>query len=226
MKFSLLSLLHYHFIWQLELIERKKCVLFKLDLMLNKNDIDFYLNIFKGLNLADIAALAKMGSIKKIRAGTIYIAEGSRSQRLAYIQKGLIRVYRTKENGDEITLMIRWEKQFVASIDSIVMQRSARFLYQALEDTIVLELDYGTAKAIIDQNPRLSAYRTDILLQMIAQAMDRIEAFVSQSPEERYVDLIREKPGINNRVPDKYLATLLGITPVSLSRIRRRISKG
>jgi DNA-directed RNA polymerase subunit F len=86
-----------------------------------------------------------------------------------------------------------------------------------------LELDYKTAQGIIDNNPKLSSSRNTFLTNMLGQAMDRIESFVLLSPEERYNKLIAEKPDITNRVPDKYLATMLGITPVSLSRIRKRI---
>jgi FixJ family two-component response regulator len=59
---------------------------------------------------------------------------------------------------------------------------------------------------------------------MLAQSMDRIESFVLLSPEERYRQLVEQKPNIVNRVPNKYIATFLGITPVSLSRLRRRMA--
>ena len=55
--------------------------------------------------------------------------------------------------------------------------------------------------------------------------MNRLEAFVLLTPEERYQELISSNPTLINRVPDKYIANIIGITPVSLSRIRKRLAK-
>jgi CRP-like cAMP-binding protein len=192
--------------------------------MLSQDDISFYLTVFKELALGDILELTRLSKTQKLKAGEIYIAEGSVSHKLAYIKSGLIRTYYLKENGDEITMMLRWENQFLASVDSIIFEQPSRFVYQALEDTTLMEVDYYKAQPIINKSPRLSSSRHSFLLTMLGQAIDRIEDFVLLSPEERYLKLLHEKPNINNRVPDKYLATMLGITPVSLSRIRKRIA--
>lgn len=192
--------------------------------MLSQEDISFYLSVFKGLDLKDVYDLFKLSSTRKIKAGEVYIDEGSSSQKLAYIRKGLIRAYHIKPNGDDITLILRWENQFIASHDSIIFKQPSRFIYQALEDTIVLEMDYAKAEPILDNNPRLSATTKTILQHMLAETLQRVEMFVLCTPEERYLQLVQEKPDILNRVPNKYLATLLGITPVSLSRIRKRIA--
>lgn len=192
--------------------------------MLNAEDISLYWSVFKGLKPHDIMALAKLAHTKKLKAGEVYIQQGSTSQRLAYIRSGLIRTYSLKENGDDITLMLRWEDQFVASVDSVIFGNPSRFIYQALEDTVLMEVDYLKAKPLIDKSPELSVSSNSFIMHMLGQAMERVEEFVLLSPEERYLKLIQEKPGINNRVPDKYLATMLGITPVSLSRIRKRIA--
>lgn len=193
--------------------------------MLSPDDISFYLGIFKGLTLADLTEILKMSHIRRIPANGIYIDEGSVSKKLGLIRKGLIRAYRIKENGDDVTLMLRWENQFVASHDNIILNQPSRFIYQALEDTVLMELDYSRVDGILDSNPKLSSHRNLFLLRMLAEALERMESFVLQTPEERYLQLLQDKPDIFNRVHNKYLATLLGITPVSLSRIRKRISQ-
>ena len=129
-----------------------------------------------------------------------------------------------KENGDEVTVLLRWENQFVTSHDSILWHKPSRFIYQALEDTTLIEMDYNKAQEIADRNPLLANNRNILLTHMLAQSIDRVESFVLLSAKERYLKLVHEKPDIVNRVPDKYLSTYLGITPVSLSRIRKRIA--
>ncbi|GAB3936723.1 Crp/Fnr family transcriptional regulator [Mucilaginibacter myungsuensis] len=193
--------------------------------MLSQDDINFYLTVFRELSLTDIIDLVKLAKRRELKAGDIFIPEGSMSKRLAYVRSGLIRAYTLKANGEEVTMMLRWEKQLVASLDSVVLGKPSRFNYQAMEDTVVMEVDYHQALQIIDKSPKLSAQRQNLLLEILGQAMDRIESFVMLSPEERYLKLVKEKPNIVDRVADKHLATLLGITPVSLSRIRKRIVK-
>jgi CRP-like cAMP-binding protein len=194
-------------------------------IMLTPEDIQFYLGIFKGLSLADLYELFNMAQVKRIPAGGVYIEHGAASKKLGFIRKGLIRAYCIKDNGDDVTLMLRWENQFIASHDTVILNQPSRFTYQALEDTTLMELDYSRMEKILDSNPKLSSYRNVILMRMLSEALERMESFVLFTPEERYVRLLTEKPNIFNRVPNKYLATLLGITPVSLSRIRKRITQ-
>jgi CRP-like cAMP-binding protein len=192
--------------------------------MLTSSDITPYLTVFKELELGDLMALSSLMVTRELAAGDTFIQEGSTSQRMAYIKKGLIRAYALKANGQEATMFLTWEGHFVASPDCIFLHRPAAYTYQALEDTSLVEMDYARASPIIDDNTNLSMVRNGVLMQMLAQAITRVEGFVLLSPEERYIKLVNEKQDIINRVPDKYLATLLGITAISLSRIRRRLA--
>jgi CRP-like cAMP-binding protein len=192
--------------------------------MLTTEEINFYLSIFKELSFADMYELSKLAKTKKLLAGEMYINTDVVYHKVAFIKSGLIRAYHLKENGEEVTLLLRWENQFTGAADTIIFNKPSRFAYQALEDTVLMELDFSKAQPIIDNNPKLSARRNTFVLSMLAESMSRVESFILLSPEERYLQLMQEKPDIVNRVPNKYLATLLGITPVSLSRIRKRIA--
>jgi CRP-like cAMP-binding protein len=192
--------------------------------MLTTEEINFYLSIFKELSFADMYELSKLAKTKKLLAGEMYINADVVYHKVAFIKSGLIRAYHLKESGEEVTLLLRWENQFTGAADTIIFNKPSRFAYQALEDTVLMELDFSKAQPIIDNNPKLSARRNTFVLSMLAESMSRVESFILLSPEERYLQLMQEKPDIVNRVPNKYLATLLGITPVSLSRIRKRIA--
>jgi CRP-like cAMP-binding protein len=189
------------------------------------DEIAHYVHLFKGLLPEDVTQLYTMAETRTLRAGDIYIPKGVISHKLALISQGLIRAYHLQDNGEEITISLRWEQQFLASFDCIIHQKPSRFTYQALEDTTLMEVDYTAVQPIIDNNPRLSAMRHYLLMQILSQSIERIESFVLLSPEERYLRLIHEKPGIFNRVSNKHISTFLGITPVSLSRIRKRIAR-
>ncbi|KAA2242983.1 Crp/Fnr family transcriptional regulator [Chitinophaga agrisoli] len=176
-----------------------------------------------GILPADAQPLFSVTRPAQLAANAVYIPEGDRSKKLAFIEKGIIRAYRVKDNGDEATLFLRWEGQFAASHDTIIHSRPSRFIYRALEDTSLLEIDYDVLETVLKAHTEYEPLRNFFLMKMLAESLDLIETFVTLSPEERYRRLVKDKFDIVNRVPDKYIASMLGITPVSLSRIRKRI---
>lgn len=185
----------------------------------------FYLQIFEGIDAADLQKVAAATRQTTLEPGEIYIREGESSSRLAYIREGLMRSFHVNENGMEITVLLRWENQILASYDTILLHQPSRFTYHALERTTLFEVDYGLIEQQLGNQPAFEKARYHFVLDMLAQSLERIESFLLKSPEERYLQLIHDKPDLLQRVPDKHVATLLGITPVSLSRIRKRIAR-
>lgn len=192
--------------------------------MLDLKQIKHYLKFFSDLDLSDIQDLMKIHRERHLLPGDCYIQEGSTAKRVAFIKKGLIRAYFINEKGEEISFLLRWENQFVASHDIIILNRPSRFVYEAMEACELLELDYEALQKVIAKNSKLEKYRKDFLLRMLSESLEHLESFVLLSPEERYLEFVKSKPNILNRVPNKYIASILGITPVSLSRIRKRIA--
>jgi CRP-like cAMP-binding protein len=192
--------------------------------MLHPDKINFYLKLFPDMGLHDLQSLFNLARVQTLVAGEIYIREGELSKKLAYVKEGLIRAYHVNERGDERTLLLRWEDQFLSSHDNLFFHKPSRFVYQALENTTLLVADFDAIQALIATNNVLESSRYYFVLNMLANSMQRVESFVLLNPEERYQQLVQEKTDIVQRVPGKYLASLLGITPVSLSRIRKRIA--
>ncbi len=191
-----------------------------------KLSLEQYLDNLQAFLPAQLMDLKRFISLRQVNAGEIYIPVGSNSQKLAFIIKGLIRTYLLTPHGEERTLMLRWENQFFAAHDTILNGIPTRFAYQAMEDTLLLEMDHAKVVPVIEQNLELANFQNKVTLEMLAGAMERMEEFVLLTAEERYQRLITQKPDIYNRVPDKYLASMLGVTPVTLSRIRKRTLNG
>lgn len=191
--------------------------------MLEEDKINQYLQFF-GLQPEELLSIFNLATEKVLAQDEVYIKEGGTSRKLAYIKKGLIRSFHLKENGDEVTVLLRWEDQFLASYDAIFFSQPSRFTYHAMEPTVILEADYASLMELLNANPKFSSAKDFFMNSMLAEMMERVESFVLLNPEERYLRLIKEKSDIVQRCPDKYIATLLGITPVSLSRIRKRLS--
>lgn len=176
-----------------------------------------------GKLLYDIEPLYAISRLITLAANEIYIPKGDLGKRLAFIEKGVMRAYTHKENADEVTLFLRWEGQFIASHDTILHQRPSRFIYRALEPSILMEIDYVELEDMLKLHPDLEPLRNFFLMRMLSETLQVMESFVLQSPEERYRELVNERAQLVNRVADKYIASMLGITPVSLSRIRKRM---
>jgi len=176
-----------------------------------------------GVMPGDTEPLFAMTNRVSLEAGETFIRMGDVSRKLAFIEKGIIRSYTVKDNGDEATLFIRYEGQFIASHDTIIHRQPSGFIYRALEPVILLQIDYDVLEDVLKNHPEYEPLRNFFLMRMLAESLKMIESFVCKSPEERYRELIAERFDLVNRVPDKYIASMLGITPVSLSRIRKRM---
>ncbi|WP_298780381.1 Crp/Fnr family transcriptional regulator [uncultured Polaribacter sp.] len=177
----------------------------------------------KNLNSNDLKVL--INSAKKVSFSTNenLINEGETKKEIYFITKGLVRAYINTEKGDEITSEIYQENKVLASKDIILFNRPSRFNFEALEDTQAYFIDFSLMEQIISNNIKLQESRKQIYQNILKDSLFRLDSFILLTPEERYLEFVKENPNIINRVPNKYIANLLGITPVSLSRIRKRI---
>ena len=178
----------------------------------------------RNLSLSDIQLLINAANRKTLAPSEYLIKEGTVKREVFFIQKGLVRAFILNEKGEEITTLLRWENQIVVSADIILFNQPSRFYFETLEPTDLFFMDYDLLQSIISNNPKLESNRKYFFQTIIKDISRRVESFVLLSPEERYIDFVQSNPDIVNRVPNKYIANVLGITPVSLSRIRKRIA--
>lgn len=178
----------------------------------------------KEVTLKDAHQLLKSSSTESIKKRTILIKPGSRDTKIYYIRKGLVRMFFIKETGEEITFNLIPEHNIVANYEFIGTDMPSKFYYETLEDCSFFTLDYTILENIVSNNPKLEANRKFFLRRLLFKSAERVQSFVLMNPEERYLKFIKDYPDLTNRVPNKYIAQILGITPVSLSRIRKRIS--
>ena len=178
----------------------------------------------KDLSIKDIQAFFKAAENLSFKKKDILIQEGTQKNKFFYIRKGLVRCYYINDKGDEVTFRLIPEQHIVINSDLILFKKPSKFYYQAIESTKTYAIDYDILQSIIASNGKYESNRKFVYQELLRQAQQRIESFVLHTPEERYELYLKDFPNIVNRVPDKYIANVLGITPVSLSRIRKRIA--
>jgi CRP-like cAMP-binding protein len=168
--------------------------------------------------------LLQFATSKVIAASEIYIPEGKIFKKIIYIKKGILRIFFVTASGEEKTFFFRWEGQIAAIPECIFDNQPTRQTWQALEDCELMEIDFDIVEKLSENNISLIKTRLGFAEKMFLDALKRVESFVLDKPEERYQKLIIQKPEIIKRVADKHIASFIGVTPVSLSRIRKRLA--
>ncbi|MBS1594397.1 MAG: Crp/Fnr family transcriptional regulator [Bacteroidetes bacterium] len=165
-----------------------------------------------------------MGELVMLQEGDTFVRRGERVGKVAMVLQGMMRNYLIDANGEEVTVLLATEMQSIASYATIFLDLPATETSEAIEPTILFTGDFKAFKEKAEQDLDLMRFYNMVLEETLVNAIRRIEDFTQSSPEERYQRILREQPELIDRAPLKYLASYLGITPVSLSRIRKRIS--
>jgi CRP-like cAMP-binding protein len=160
-------------------------------------------------------------SQRQIPARTILLHEGEISTHAHYIKKGCLREWFNKD-GKEITFQFFFEGQAVASIDSFLNNQPSLYTIESIEPSIIYSISKDKFEEIFQLFPEFKGRFQELMYQRFRNYANLFLSRIKDSPRERYEDLIRNHPEIIKRIPQHYIASYLGITPVSLSRIRNK----
>jgi CRP-like cAMP-binding protein len=145
-----------------------------------------------------------------------------RTDELFFLIKGCVRKYFVKD-GEQITIYIMTENNFIGVFDSLITGSKSKETIECLEPCELLVLKKADLDRLYMQIPLMNEFVRKILELALIQFHQTISMFILNTPEERYLELLSGNPEILQRVPQHMLATYLGITATSLSRIRKRI---
>lgn len=152
---------------------------------------------------------------------TILLKEGEVAGKLYWIEKGCLRLFFYDE-GKEITFQFFFEGDFVASFDSLYQRTPSLFYLESIEPTEVRVIERDDFYDLIEHSPSLRQRYEEKLIDRFHTYQQLFLSRIKNTPRQRYEELLREHPDIIRRVPQHYIASFLGITSVSLSRIRNR----
>lgn len=155
----------------------------------------------------------------KFKKGVDIQSIGHTCKTIYFVEKGIVRIYYFKD-GIDITESFEFENAFVARAESLFTGKPSNKAIQAIEDTTLIAIDSNKLFKLFDKHPDLERLFRKIIEQSYVNTVNRLESLQFHTAEERYKSLLKESPTILKRVPLKLIASYLGITPVSLSRIR------
>ena len=150
---------------------------------------------------------------------------GEISREIYFINKGCARMFYDKD-GEEITGFFFLENMMLSGFESMLTRQPSQQGIETLESCELVILPYSAFDELHAKIPRLNIFTRKLLAERFVFAQKVVASLILDSPEERYLRLFQRQPELLNRVPQHMLATYLGITPVSLSRIRKRIFDG
>ena len=156
-----------------------------------------------------------------IPSKTILLEKGKVAEKLYLIHKGCLRLFFINE-GKDITFQFFFEGDFVASFDSLYKRTPSLFFLESIEPTEVQVIKRDDFYNLIGHNPSLRQLYEEKLIDRFHTYQQLFLSRIKNTPQQRYEELLKEYPNIIQRVPQHYIASYLGITPVSLSRIRNR----
>lgn len=159
---------------------------------------------------------------KEVPKNFTLVSEGQVANELYFIKKGILRLYYNNE-GDYITGYIFREHLFAGSFESFLQSSPSNQYLETLEDSELLVISKEKLDVLYESIPKINTLTRKIAEQRFINAQQILSSFILDSPEDRYKKFALENSDLFLRVPHHIIASYLGITPVSLSRIRKRL---
>ena len=178
-----------------------------------------YFHTFQVLNQDSQAQLLAISTPLRLKKNDILQPIGHTCKTIYFVQKGIARIFYYKD-GIDITECFAAENHIIARVESLFTQRPSQKGIQIIEDAELVAINATVLFGLYDQYPGIERLFRKIFEQGYVDTVNRLESLQFYSAEERYTRLLEEMPELLQRVPLKYIASYLGITQVSLSRIR------
>ena len=180
------------------------------------------MNRLTKLSAEEVLAIEQSFPISTFEKGTFLLRQGQIAKDVYLVIEGCIRKYAIAD-GEELTSDFYTERHSVADFNSLSNQKPSNYFFICSEKTTVAVLNAEKEAALYKKFPRFETICRVEFEKIMSEKADNLENFNGKNPEEKYLDLLKERPDLMNRVPQYQLASYLGIKPETLSRIRKRI---
>lgn len=187
-------------------------------------ELNNFLLKFKEFSVDEAEELGNLLLTKTVTKGSVLIHQGEFCNLCFFVLRGCMRQY-VIEDGVDKTIGIYTEEQAINYFNEGETKAVSASYLSAIEDSVLLVGNPEKDKALYEKFPALVTITRKMIENDLAKSRQSFASFVTSSPEQRYLQLIENRPDIVLRVPQVVIASYLGITPESLSRIRRRIQK-
>ncbi len=181
-------------------------------------NIEPYINLTQD----EISLLEKTLTKRTYDKKDIIFENGKIANELYFVSKGCVRLFYNVDGADK-TAFFYTEGQFICAGESYTFNIPAIENYQAVEPTVLIVFTKADIEKLTQQIPKLEVIARIAVENELITSQKVIASFVTKTPEERYLDLLQTQKELFQRVPQQYIASFLGVSPETLSRIKNRV---
>lgn len=186
-------------------------------------ELEKYIESYFGiLDQQALLAISKLFKPHAIHRGEFLLRTGDTCDFLSFVQQGIVRIYVLTEEGKEVTQWISTKGYFLTDLSSLVFNNPARWNIQALADTELYTIDKHDYQKIGEIVPQWHELEKLFIARCFTILEDRVFAHLSMTAEERYHRFFEQNKELFNQVPLQYIASMLGMSPETFSRIRKK----
>lgn len=185
--------------------------------------VEFFGGPDGSIEAADFTRFGIAAELKHYKEGQLLIRQGQPAPKLFFLVKGFVRYMSISVEGKEFTQSFSCAPSIAGSTRAMSRETDALFSIEALEDVLCLEIDWLVFFEKMKSQPGFLITYNRLLENMFVKKEEREYAFVQHSAEQRYLDFLENNPQLRDKIPLKMIASHIGITPIALSRIRKKL---
>jgi len=185
------------------------------------NELEYYISTYFGLTGADMKEIASFFSQTKLKKGDYFLRPGEVCRTLSFQRSGLVRIY-VFDGDQEVTQWISAKDGFVTDLAGLIFNMPSRYHIQALTDSDFYSIQQQDYVRLGERVPQWHHLEKLFIARCFLFMEQRIFSLLSMKAEERYNWLFNLNPELFNQVPLQHLASMMGMTPETLSRIRKK----
>lgn len=184
-----------------------------------------HLSKILGVPLGNLDFCTSFYEVKDVRKNEILLREGEISDSTFFVENGLLRMYSIDKAGKEHVIQFAPENWIISDTTSQLLNEKSRFYIEAIEDSTIIITKEDFFENLSLQYPEVANKNQRLMFNHIKNLQNRVNALISTTAEERYMEFIKKYPNLMLRAPQWMIASYLGITPESLSRVRKELAK-